>query len=166
MENQTLTTVQVKGVAQWQQNANSVLLPLAVTECEGNELTAEIAMIAIDGIRAYRITASAHRSTRTERLLGYGSDPYFAVVYQVEGTSQVTQHGKSTTLHPGEFTVYDATSPYDRDFHAGTTMVILVPQQLMSLPPRAFKNMSALPISAAAGAGAVCAKCWAELLKT
>lgn len=70
----------------------------------------------------------------------------------------MAQHGESTVLHPGEFTVYDATSPYDREFYAGTTLVILVPQQLISLPPRAFQRMSALSINAAAGAGAICAK--------
>lgn len=158
MKDQTLTTVQVQGVAQWQQYANSVLLPRTVAECAGEELSAEITAIVIDGIRAYLFTGSAHHSTRGERLIGFGNDPFFAVVYQLRGTSLVAQHGESTVLHPGEFTVYDATSPYDREFHAGTTLVILVPQQLISLPPRAFQRMSALSINAAAGAGAICAK--------
>lgn len=77
MKDQTLTTVQVQGVAQWQQYANSVLLPRTVAECAGEELSAEITAIVIDGIRAYLFTGSAHHSTRGERLIGFGNDPFF-----------------------------------------------------------------------------------------
>lgn len=155
MESQKFTTIRVEGIDQWRQNANSILLPLSVETREPESLKATIGAISIGGVRVFRITATAHSSARSERLHGHGNDPHFSVVYQVEGTSEVSQFGKTAKLRPGDFTIYDTTSPYERQFNDGTTLVMLVPQQLINLPPRAFSEINALRIDSRRGAGAI-----------
>ncbi|UNK47759.1 helix-turn-helix domain-containing protein [Arthrobacter sulfonylureivorans] len=71
--------------------------------------------------------------------------PSYMLCYQVEGMAELFQGGRSATLQPGEFTVYDAKRPmrieYGKDFRC---LAMLVPQHLVNAPPDAMSHLTAV----------------------
>ncbi|NLT25527.1 MAG: helix-turn-helix domain-containing protein [Microbacteriaceae bacterium] len=155
MDEQRLVELDIRGVEEWRSTVTSLLLPLAIETDDPDGFRASIRTVTVGGVRVYRISASSHRSARTERLLTSGGDPFYAVVHQVAGTSRIHQFENSADLVEGDFALYDTTSPYRREFPEGTTLVMLVPQQLLNLPPRAFAQIAALRIPGDRGIGAI-----------
>lgn len=155
MDDQRVLDLDIRGIEQWRESVTTLLLPLAVETDHPESFRASIRTITISGVRIYRITATTHRSARTERLIGEGGDPFYAVVHQVVGSSRVYQHDNAAELQRGDFAMYDTTSPYRREFPEGTTLVMLIPQQLLNLPPQAFAKIAALRIPGDQGIGAI-----------
>lgn len=155
MDEQRLIELEVRGVDEWRETVTSLLLPLAIETDDPDSFRASITTVTVSGVRIYRISATSHRSARTERLVARGGDPFYAVVHQVAGSSRVAQYDHTAELVRGDFALYDTTSPYRREFPEGTTMVMLIPQQLINLPPRAFAQIAALRIPGDQGIGAI-----------
>lgn len=139
---------------QWRRILAERLQPLDVVGA-AEDFVASVAGGEIDQVRFARIRTSPHTAERTDRLAASG-DPHYWVAYQCAGTSTIEQSGHRAVLRPGDFTVYDSSMPYRRDFPEDSdTLVLLIPQQRLHLPPRAIAALSGVRIDGDAGLGAV-----------
>jgi len=112
-----------------------------------SHLLAQLDLSVVDSV--------AQRVLRTPRQISRAAEDFFLVSIQTRGRGIVSQDGRDALLQPGDFALYDTTSPYRREFPEGTTLVMLVPQQLLNLPPRAFAQIAALRIPGDRGIGAI-----------
>jgi AraC-like DNA-binding protein len=151
----TVSSVQISDLTEWRRTVASLLLPLDI-QTDDEHFHARIDAITVNGIRLFTVSASRHWLERTQRLASAGADPFFSISVQLEGTSTISQHGHHDVLLPGDFTVYDSTVPYERRFEAdSTSLVVMFPQQLINLPPKALAGIAGLRISGAEGLGAI-----------
>lgn len=155
MTQKSVTDLEVVGVEEWGHTMTQLLLPMAVTAPDPETYRARIRAAVVGGIRFFTITSTPHSSGRSSRLFAEGGDPFYAVVNQIEGESRLRQLGRDSVLEAGDFAIYDTALPYDRDFADGTYMVIMVPQQLLTLPPRAFIEIAGMKVPADEGIGRV-----------
>ena len=155
MTQKSVTDLEVVGVEEWGHIMTQLLLPMAVTAPDPEKYRARIRAAVVGGIRFFTITSTPHSSGRSSRLFAEGGDPFYAVVNQIEGQSRLRQLGRDSVLEAGDFAIYDTALPYDRDFADGTYMVIMVPQQLLTLPPRAFIEIAGMKVPADEGIGRV-----------
>ncbi|WP_282827254.1 helix-turn-helix domain-containing protein [Gulosibacter sediminis] len=155
MTQKSVTDLEVVGVEEWGHIMTQLLLPMAVTAPDPETYRARIRAAVVGGIRFFTITSTPHSSGRSSRLFAEGGDPFYAVVNQIEGESRLRQLGRDSVLEAGDFAIYDTALPYDRDFADGTYMVIMVPQQLLTLPPRAFIEIAGMKVPADEGIGRV-----------
>lgn len=136
----------------------SRLLPLTIDTDDVEGFHATIQGITVNGIRLFNITATKHRLERTRRLAQGSADPFYSISLQLKGTSTIEQNGNTATLQPNDFAVYDSTFPYRRTFADDSqTLVVMFPQQLINLPPRALAEIAGLGISGQNGLGAIVA---------
>lgn len=155
MEPAQLIEREVRGIDQWRSTVNELLLPLSVSASDPSTFRARIRRVWTGGVRLFTVTATRHSSARPDHVPADAGDPVFAVVYQVAGRSSIRQHGHTALLEVGEYAVYDSGEPYRREFIEGTTMILLVPQQLVNLPIGAFAKISARGMGPDEGLGGV-----------
>ncbi|MCG2622441.1 helix-turn-helix domain-containing protein [Arthrobacter sp. I2-34] len=150
-----VSSIQISDLTEWRRTVASLLLPLDI-QTDDENFRARIDAITVNGIRLFTVSASRHWLERTRRLASAGADPFFSISVQLEGTSTISQHGHHDVLMPGDFTVYDSTVPYERRFEAdSSSLVVMFPQQLINLPPKALAGIAGLRISGAEGFGAI-----------
>lgn len=117
----------------WEQATASFLVPLDI-EADGLPVTGRISGVRRQGASFCRLEASPHRGVRTKELAdGIGGDSIkFALA--MSGTVRVSQHGRTTTLAPGQWAVYDTGEEY---CVGGTIpfglLIALVPRELLAL---------------------------------
>lgn len=153
-----ITSSEIRDLNEWRQTVASRLLPLTIDTDDVDGFHATIQGITVNGIRLFNITATRHRLERTRRLAQGNADPFYSISLQLKGTSTIEQNGNTATLQPNDFAVYDSTFPYRRTFPDDSqTLVVMFPQQLINLPPRALAEIAGLGISGQNGLGAIVA---------
>ena len=151
-ETQRGAVVHIRGVEAWHRHVSETLMPLFI---EGEDFEASVTEGAFSGVRLAVIRTGAHVAQRTQRLAAEG-DPYFWLALQIEGESSLEQGAHSTTLRPGDFVLYDSTLPYRREFPGESlTLVALIPQQLITLPPHALAVLAGVRLGSHDGLGAI-----------
>lgn len=159
MESRSYTVHTAPDLPRWRALVDDLLLPLDIRS-DHPSFGATIEAVAVNGIRLFTVTAGPHHADRTDRLASAGAssgaDPFFTISLQLEGSSSIKQGGSHALLQPGDFTVYDSTLPYTRRFDGhSSSLVVMFPQQLISLPPQALAGIAGQAISGAAGTGAI-----------
>lgn len=146
----------VHDVASWDRVVAEWLTPLVIRAADDRpEFEASATRGDFGGVRLGVVSAGAHVAERTERLAAAG-DPHYWLALQVEGHSSIEQAGHHSVLAPGDFAVYDSSMPYRRSFPGRSeTLVVLIPQRRISLPPRALSLIAGLRIGADEGLGAI-----------
>jgi AraC family transcriptional activator of tynA and feaB len=74
-----------------------------------------------------------HEASRPARSIAHGEDDVFFLCLQVSGTSAVSQDGRHTTIHPGDFVLQDAQRPYSCRYSPDWRQIII------KIPHRAMK---------------------------
>ncbi|HXJ15809.1 MAG TPA: helix-turn-helix domain-containing protein [Candidatus Polarisedimenticolia bacterium] len=67
-----------------------------------------------------------HRVTRTDAASGYPRRNFVKAVLQIDGRSVLSQHGRTTPLRAGEWSVYDFEQPYSVEIPKRTELCILL----------------------------------------
>ena len=97
------------------------------------------------GVCATRATATTVR--RTPRLAREDTEPMVFLSLQRSGSSIVVQHGREAVLGPGDFAVYDTSSPYSLLFAEGIDVTFFrIPRAVLALPDTAVRDASAVRI--------------------
>ncbi|WP_229075035.1 helix-turn-helix domain-containing protein [Actinoplanes sp. DH11] len=100
------------------------------------------------GVCATRATATTVR--RTPRLARTDTEPMIFLSLQRSGSSIVVQHGREAVLTPGDFAVYDTSSPYSLLFDGGIDATFFrIPRAVLALPDAAIRDTAAVRISSA-----------------
>jgi AraC-like DNA-binding protein len=92
-------------------------------------------------------TARSNATTirRTPKLVRDDAEPRIFLGLQISGSSIVVQNGREAVLRPGEFALFDTTTPYtlanDQGIHAH---YFRIPRSELALPSSAIGRMTAL----------------------
>lgn len=114
----------------WEESARFLFGVLRLEELSNEPFDANFSYAWIGDLIFCRLTAgSSHRVSRTNAVAAHDDRPFLKAVLQTRGRSTVTQSGRVASLHPGEWTVYDAGQPYKVELSAGGEFsMLLVPR--------------------------------------
>jgi len=103
------------------------------TQAIGNQFEGEARFASVGRLRLLRIKADQHRIERVtdeERA----SSGLAKLIFQREGSGQVRQFGRETTLSPGEWTICDADRPFMvTSGDASEQIILLLPRDRVTI---------------------------------
>ncbi|GAA3593951.1 helix-turn-helix domain-containing protein [Klugiella xanthotipulae] len=148
--------LRVHGLSRWRQTVNSLILPLAIESEHGDTFEAELTTRTVGDVRFFTVWAMPHTLTRGRPAYEMPPDPVYTITLQIEGSGTLEQQDTISTLRPGDFAIYDSTIPFRRVFtDESRTLIILFPQQFVSLPPRELAQIAGARISRDNGLGRI-----------
>ncbi|MFD8372377.1 helix-turn-helix domain-containing protein [Streptomyces sp. NPDC059688] len=142
-------------LAYWRDAVGRALVPVSVVPRAAGPLHGRITGGRLGPLRVAAVESDAQRISRTTAHTG-GSDPCVAVHVQTAGRATLLQDGRRVTAGPGDMMVYDTARPYTLDFperFAGR--VVQLPRRALDVPDEHLRDITATPITAAAGLGAI-----------
>jgi AraC-like DNA-binding protein len=103
-------------------------------------------------------TSTPHSVHRTPGLIRRGGSELYRVVLAMSGNLRLAQDGRSAQLRPGEFAIYDFARPYDLSYDSAVQLAVFgFPRDLLALPRDSVGALTAVPIAADRGIGALAA---------
>ncbi|WP_333762804.1 helix-turn-helix domain-containing protein [Streptomyces sp. IBSBF 2390] len=142
-------------LAYWRDAVGRALVPVSVVPRAAGPLHGRITGGRLGSLRVAAVESDAQRISRTTAHTG-GSDPCVAVHVQTAGRATLLQDGRRVTAGPGDMMVYDTARPYTLDFperFAGR--VVQLPRRALDVPDEHLRDITATPITATAGLGAI-----------
>lgn len=146
------------GMSQWMSMWGSLCGKSAVKlrsdTFDRNVFEGRISYSTIGRIRICKIEATPHRVLRAENSNVLADNRPYKIVIQISGTSTVEQSGRSVTLPPGEWTIYDAGKPYAiANPENVEQFVVIVPREVITSARFDLQLLVAQPFSARIGVG-------------
>jgi AraC-like DNA-binding protein len=161
MTTMRLTTARVGTGAEfdfWADAVSSTFVPLECALVPAGAFHGELVSTRVGDVRFTRVTAAAHRVTRTRRMIARNDAGHYKIGLQLAGVGWISQGGRDAVLRPGDLTVYDTSRPYTLAFDgATTTFVFMVPDDVLGLRRAAMERLTATAISGHDGWGSVVA---------
>ncbi|HEY1322858.1 MAG TPA: helix-turn-helix domain-containing protein [Streptosporangiaceae bacterium] len=104
------------------------------------------------------LTSTPHSVHRTPGLIRRGGSELYRVVLAMSGSPRLAQGDRAAQLRPGEFAIYDFSRPYELVYDSAVQLAVFgFPRDLLALPAGAAGDLTAVPIAADHGAGALAA---------
>jgi AraC-like DNA-binding protein len=101
-------------------------------------------------------TSTPHSVHRTPGLIRRGGSELYRVVLAMSGSIRLAQDGRAARLAPGEFAIYDFVRPYDLAYDSAVQLAVFgFPRDLLTLPADSVGSLTAVPIAADGGTGAL-----------
>lgn len=122
----------------------------------GPAMHGRVTAVSIGETKLRQISAGAHTFVRTPHQVRSADEDYFHIALCHRGTTLVTQHGRETTLRPGDFVLYDSAAPFafamagDFDYS-----VCLFPRRLLPLRANELAAATAIRFDGTRGLGAM-----------
>ncbi|MGC5568451.1 helix-turn-helix domain-containing protein [Streptomyces sp. FR-108] len=111
------------------------------------DISVRIGLGVVGPLRILSARATAVTIRRTERLARVDEEPFLFLGLQMTGTSLVVQNGRECLLGPGDFAVYESTSPYTLLFDEGVDHHFLrLPRAALALPERLLRDVCAITL--------------------
>jgi AraC-like DNA-binding protein len=113
--------------------------------------------VPVPRLKMTRVAASRHTVVRTPDLAQSTKADFWKLVIQLSGTAEVRQQGRHSVFGPGSATLYDASKPYSLEFEGddNDSLVLLIDHRASGVSGATLSELTARPITAAHGAGAV-----------
>jgi AraC-like DNA-binding protein len=103
-------------------------------------------------------TSTPHSVHRTRGLIRRDSPELYRVVLAMSGSPLLVQDGRSARLSRGEFAIYDFTRPYELTYDSAVQLAVFsFPRESLALPLDSVGRITAVPIAADGGTGALAA---------
>jgi AraC-like DNA-binding protein len=103
-------------------------------------------------------TSTPHSVYRTPGLIRRDSPELYRVALAISGQARLLQDGRAARLRPGEFAIYDFTRPYELAYDSGVQLAVFsFPREMLALPADLVARLTAVPVIADGGAGALAA---------
>jgi AraC-like DNA-binding protein len=120
-------------------------------------LRGEIAAARLGALGVGRVqTSTPHSVHRTPGLIRRDSPELYRVVLAMSGGPLLVQDGREARLRQGEFAVYDFTRPYQLAYDSPVQLAVFsVPRDLLTLSVDAIRRVTAVPVAADSGTGAL-----------
>jgi AraC-like DNA-binding protein len=143
----------------WLSVVCDALGPLDVRIAPGAPLRGRIEVGRLGPVGVGKVeTSTPHGVRRTPGLIRRDSPELYRLVLPLAGTPLLAQDGRSARLRPGEFAVYDFTRPYELVYESAVRLAVFsFPRDLLSLPSGWATAITAVPVTADEGAGALTA---------
>lgn len=115
----------------------------------------EIGQLGSVGVGRVR-TSTPHSVHRTAGLIHRDNPELYRVVLALSGSARLAQDGRAAQLNRGEFAIYDFTRPYELAYDSAVQLAVFsFPRDLLTLPVDSVAALTALPIGAESGTGAL-----------
>ncbi|MEU3703630.1 helix-turn-helix domain-containing protein [Streptomyces anulatus] len=110
-------------------------------------LSVRIGLETVGAIGVCSARATALTIKRTQRLARETEEPAVFLGLQMSGTSLVMQNGRQALLRPGDFALYDTSTPYTLVFDEGVDQHFLrFPRSALALPERSLRDITAVTL--------------------
>jgi AraC-like DNA-binding protein len=141
----------------WRNIVCDTLGPLDFRSDPDVPLSGEIEAGYLGPVNVGRVqTSTPHSVHRTPGLIRRGSSELYRVVLAISGNPRLEQDGRTAQLRPGEFAIYDFARPYELAYDSAVQLAVFgFPRDLLALPPGSADRVTAVPIAADQGAGAL-----------
>ena len=114
----------------------------------------EIRVDTLATLELSRVTATAQHVRRTAAKIARSTEDYFLVSIQTVGQGMVLQDGRSASLAPGDFALYDSTRPYDLVFDGDFQQyVLMLPGAMLRSELRDTHRLTGQRVAGTRGAG-------------
>lgn len=161
---EAVATVVARNISEFRAAVSDSFVPLRVSSRHPDRFRGVIRAAGADQIHVTSIKASDHVVERTPELIARDSRAYFKVSLMLSGQGLLIQGNREALLAPGDLAVYDTSRAYSLIFDSEfSTMVVMFPRQLISLPPNVVGELTAVRISGSDGIGCVVAPFLAQL---
>lgn len=139
----------------WEAGAQFLFGALTLEELSPEPFEGNFSYTSIGDLTFCRLSASSpHRVSRTQSVAAGDDRPFLKAVLQTRGRSVLSQSGRTTSLHPGEWTVYDAGAPYSVALSAdGEFSMLLVPRSKVASRSLDLRSLVLRPFPADRGLG-------------
>jgi len=143
----------------WLSMVADTLGPLDVRIDPDTPLRGEIEAGQLGPVTVGRVeTSTPHSVHRTPGLIRRDSPPLYRVALAMSGSPLLEQNDRIARLRRGEFAIYDFTQPYDLAYDSGVHLAVFsFPREMLGLPEDLVAAMTAVPIAAQGGSGALVA---------
>src|ERR1700730_3076255 len=143
----------------WRNVVCDTLGPLDFRSDPGTPLRGEIAAGQLGPVNVGRVkTSTPHSVYRTAGLIRRDSPELYRVALSMSGHACLLQDGRAAELISGGFTIYDFTRPYELAYDSGVQLAVFsFPREMLALPMDLVAGLTAVPISADGGTGALAA---------
>jgi AraC-like DNA-binding protein len=141
----------------WRSIVCDTLGPLDLRSDPDVPLSGEIEAGHLGPVNVGRVaTSTPHSVHRTPGLIRRGSAELYRVVLAMSGNPRLGQDGRAARLQPGEFAIYDFARPYELAYDSAVQLAVFgFPRDLLALPPDSASRLTAVPIAADQGTGAL-----------
>jgi AraC-like DNA-binding protein len=141
----------------WRSIVCDTLGPLDFRSDPDVPLSGEIEAGQLGPVNVGRVlTSTPHSVHRTPGLIRRGSAELYRVVLAMSGSPCLEQDGRAAQLRPGEFAIYDFARPYQLAYGSAVQLAVFgFPRDLLALPPDSASRLTAVPIAADRGTGAL-----------
>jgi AraC-like DNA-binding protein len=143
----------------WRSIVCDTLGPLDFRSDPDVPLSGEIEAGHLGPVNVGRVqTSTPHSVHRTPGLIRRGGSELYRVVLAMSGSLRLAQDGRAAQLRPGEFAIYDFARPYELAYDSAVQLAVFgFPRDLLALPPDSVGRLTAVPIAADQGTGALAA---------
>ncbi|MGI5292605.1 helix-turn-helix domain-containing protein [Nonomuraea polychroma] len=141
----------------WRSLVCDTLGPLDLRIDPDAPLRGEIEMGRLGSVGVGRVrTSTPHSVHRTAGLIHRDNPDLYRVVLALSGSPRLAQDDRYTQLSRGEFAIYDFTRPYELAYDSAVQLAVFsFPHDVLALPAGSVAELTALPISADSGTGAL-----------
>jgi AraC-like DNA-binding protein len=142
----------------WREAMARIHFPLVISSTTPEYFRAHSRQLTAGDVTFFDIRASAHIGKRTKETLQPTDIPIYGITVQLEGSSIISQDGVESVLTTGDFSIYDSTRPFFRQFDTEyRAMVMRFPQTMIRLPPQTIGRITARALPGNRGIGGVVA---------
>jgi len=135
-------------------------VPLRVSSRSAGAFRGSVIAAHSGGVGFSIVDATPHVVERTPELIERAPGRHLKLGIQLAGTGMLVQDGREVVLNPGEVAIYDTGTPYTLEFdHDFRCLVVMYPRTMSVIPPADLSQLTATPLSSAAGLGPVVASC-------
>lgn len=105
-------------LAAWRELVNRAFLSLAITPLDGRDRAFEASVTArsLGGLRVWLVQASPMSAVRARPHIEASGDDDYLLALHIRGTAHGTQDGRTVSLGPGDFALFDSGRPYSVSF--------------------------------------------------
>lgn len=140
----------------WCSTVCDQFVALDVAPAAGPDMHGRVTAVSVGETKVRQIAAGAHTFVRTPKQVRTADEDYFHIALCHRGTTLVTQHGRETTLRPGEFVLYDSAAPFAFAIEADFAYsVCLFPKRLLPLSAGELAAATAIRFDGTRGLGAM-----------
>jgi len=139
---------------QWQQLMSNRFVRLQISTSRPESFHALLHGRSFDDISFSRVEADAHQVHRYQEFICEGERKYLKLSMLMAGSGMIIQDGREALLGPGDMAVYDTSRPYSAVFEdSAESLVMVFPQEALSVPADALERQTATALSSASGIG-------------
>ena len=140
----------------WRENVSMAFVPLDAVSTGPSQFEGTLVSSTLGALQLSEVAGREVDVRRTRATIRRSDPGLIKVGLQLSGCGTIVQNGREAVLHPGDFAVYDTSSPYELHFAGNFEMfVVMFPREELRIDPRELTTVAARRIEGGHGVGAL-----------